>query len=366
MLYLSFCALNSVKPDALYIEKLDLDKLYDECQRHSITALVCYALESVIELPHKWHEAKGKAIRKNMLFDVERQHITDFMNKNGIKYMPLKGILLKEYYPKIGMREMSDNDIFYDVSFREELKAFMLSLSYECVLTADDHDIYEKEPVYNFEMHHSFFLKEVSKALYEYYRDIEKRMIKDDNNACGYYLSNEDLYIYLIAHEYKHYMHSGTGIRSFLDCYVFLKKHSDTLDWDYINRETVKAGIDDFEKKQRDLYEKFKVSFVDADLKQEEIDFLEYLNVGGVHGNFSVSVLNEARGTVLKNDKLTFSKRVKYIFKRLFPPMSLYKMHYPFFYKHKLLLPFCFFYRLYLAIFKRNKKIKNEMRILFK
>lgn len=34
--------------------------------------------------------------------------------------MPLKGILLKEMYPKIGMLQMADNDILYDKQYRKE------------------------------------------------------------------------------------------------------------------------------------------------------------------------------------------------------------------------------------------------------
>ena len=79
-----------------------------------------------------------------MLFDAERELIADFMNKNGIKYMFLKGTILENYYPKIGMREMSDNDIYYDMAFREKLEGFMLSLGYECTQKLDNHDIYVK------------------------------------------------------------------------------------------------------------------------------------------------------------------------------------------------------------------------------
>lgn len=366
MLYLCLCAINGEKPDKSYVSKIDLDVLFRECQRHSVTALVCYALETVLDLPFVWKEAKGKAVRKNMLFDIERQKITDFMSKNGIRYMPLKGIILKEYYPKIGMREMSDNDIFYDSYFREQLKDFMLSIGYECTSQADDHDIYEKQPMYNFEMHHAVFLQEASEELCNYYIDIEERMLKDDENSCSYHLNDEDFYIYLIAHEYKHYIHSGTGIRSFLDCIVFLKKCGDTLDWKYIEKETEKAGLSFFEKNQRALCKKLSVFSYEYDLFQDEIDFLEYLTLCGAHGTFSISVFNKAKGTAFSDGKINFSKRLRYIAKRLFPPMGYYKRFYPFFYRHKYLIPLCFLYRLYLALFKRRKRIKSEIEILNK
>lgn len=299
-----------------------------------------------------------------MLFDAERKFITDFMNENGIKYMPLKGIILKELYPEIGMREMSDNDIYYDLSFREKIGSFMLSRGYKCVAEADNHDAYEKEPIYNFEFHNRLFLKETSLSLHRYYSDIDKRMIRDSKNAFSYHLSDEDFYIYLIAHEYKHYNYCGTGLRSLLDCYVFLNKFSDTLDFEYIKRETQKAGISDFEKMQRNLCGKFSVSLSDVDFTEDEVKFLQYLVSSGVHGNFSTGVINKAKGKGAQKTKVTFKEKVKYISKRVFPPMSYYKRFYPFFYNHRYLIPFCVIYRIFLAVFKRNKNIKNELRIL--
>ncbi len=369
MLYLSLCALHNIKPDVKRVEKMDLDILYKSCQSHKTTALVCYALESVTAPSKKWLEAKGKAIRKNMLFDVERNQITSFMDKQGIKYLPLKGIILKEYYPKAGMRQMSDYDIYYDGNFREQLEAFMLSIGYECESKADNHDVYKKQPIYNFEMHHSFFSKEKYKDLYSYYSDIEKRMIKDENNACGYHLSNEDFYIYIIAHEYKHFSGSGTGIRSLLDCYILLNKFESQLEWDYINCETEKLGLAAFEEAQRKLCQKLKAylniaDFI-VDFTPAEVEMLNYLVSCGVYGNIKTSVVNKlTEETGKSNRKITFAMKEKYILKRLFPPMDFYKKEYPFFYQHKYLLPFCFFYRVYKALFKKSTYVKKEIEVL--
>lgn len=76
-----------------------------------------------------------------------------------------------------------------------------------------------------------------------YYRDVKNRL----KTACGkqYELrfSDEDFYVYMIAHEYKHYSGGGTGLRSLLDTYVYCLKKGKTLDWDYISGEIEKLGI---------------------------------------------------------------------------------------------------------------------------
>ena len=76
-----------------------------------LTAAVAFALEQVMPLPHAFDQAKKKAIRKLTLFEVERLTIAQAFEKARIWYLPLKGIMLKELYPKSAMRQMTDNDI---------------------------------------------------------------------------------------------------------------------------------------------------------------------------------------------------------------------------------------------------------------
>lgn len=76
MLYLSLCALNNVMPDKERVQNLNNDMLFELCQKHSLTSLVYYALAKVITPDNRWLEANGKAIRKNMLLDLEREKNT--------------------------------------------------------------------------------------------------------------------------------------------------------------------------------------------------------------------------------------------------------------------------------------------------
>lgn len=67
--------------------------------------------------------------------------------------MPLKGSILKDWYPKFGMREMADNDILFDASKRKEVKAIFQGRGYTVKeYDKSNHDAYEKPPIYNFEI----------------------------------------------------------------------------------------------------------------------------------------------------------------------------------------------------------------------
>ena len=107
-----------------------MTKLYQMAKFHSVTALVAMALEDAgVEISKEFKEAKQKAIRKSMLLDAEFQKVSAYLEQNKIWHMPLKGRRLKNYYPKIGMREMADTDILFDAKFREQVKTYMKSRS---------------------------------------------------------------------------------------------------------------------------------------------------------------------------------------------------------------------------------------------
>ncbi|MGN0629920.1 MAG: nucleotidyltransferase family protein [Ruminococcus sp.] len=362
MLYLTACALHGQVPDKEKIAHMDLTKLYQTCQFHSLTAITAMALESAGVSDPVWIEAMSKAVRKNILLDMEREKICSFLEDNGIWHMPLKGVILKEMYPKIGMRQMSDNDILYDKTYQKELRKFMLENGYKSdSLGKDHHDTYMKPPVFNFEMHTILYGRKADKAICDYYSDVKKRLVKDDGSNYRYHFTDEDFYIYMTVHEYKHFISAGTGLRSLLDAYVYISRKNDSLDWDYIYDELDKLGIRDYEKRSRSLSMKIFSSVHLPKLSDDEKESLEYYMLSGTYGTIDqfsqrkIDTVHEQIGT---------KSRASYIWHRIFPPMETYKMYFPFFYKHKILLPVGWSYRLIRGVTVRRKKLKSEIKCL--
>ena len=164
LLYLLGCGVNEKMPAKAYIktfqEAYDEDKMqmmYRFSKAHFVEALTGTVLKKAgVKLPTEWEQSIAKAIRKVILFDRERAEIFSYMDEQRIWHMPLKGVILKEFYPSIGMRQMSDNDILFDKDYAKQIRDYMISRGYEVeVFEQGNHDVYEKEPVYNFEMHTS-------------------------------------------------------------------------------------------------------------------------------------------------------------------------------------------------------------------
>lgn len=358
--YLTACAVNSIKPDKEKVTAMNMEKLFEFCQFHSLTSLVCMAIESAgIKPDKKWIEAKAKAIRKVMLHDAEREIILKYMEENGIWYMPMKGVILKELYPKSGMRQMTDNDILYDAAYQNELYRFMTGRGYQPKhIGKRCDDVYMKEPVYNFEMHRKLFEHTSIPEITRYYSDPKSLTVSDGKSKFGRKFTDENFYIYITAHEYKHYSIGGTGWRSLLDCYVYLKNKADKLDRCYIDKELEKLGISEYEKRSADLAMRIFSSPILPKLSEEETRELESYMFSGTYGTMKKFAERNVERYIGNNSENT---KFGYYRSRIFPPMSFYKEYFPFCYKTKVLIPFAWIYRMVRGVLFKRNIVKNEV-----
>lgn len=352
LIYLLSCAVNCEKPDKNIINQMDLQKVFELSQIHSLTAVAAYALEKTIPLPDDYKEAKYKAVCRQTLLNVERARVLKELEENKIWYLPLKGIVLKDYYPKSAMREMGDNDILCDSSKMPEIKALMEGLGFACThYDKNHHDVYKKRPKLVFEMHRELFDQINHPEQYDYYNNIKDRLIKETDNLYGYHMSNEDYYIYLINHMFAHYRNSGTGLRSLIDIYVFYGKFGIELDEKYLSAELEKLNLAEFEHSIRELAVK---AFTGGAMSEEEKKELEYFIGSGAQGTKENRMMQE-----LGNED-SVSAKSKYLLSRVFPSReSLRKVH-PLVYRHKILYLLWITYRPLKGAVTRPKEIIDE------
>lgn len=350
--YLAACAVNRVSPDADRVKGMNLDHLYRMAEFHLMTAVTAMALESAGVRDQAFTLAKNKAIRKAVLMDAEMRALFCRLDAAGIWHMPLKGSVLKDMYPAVGMRQMSDRDILIDPARIADVKDIMESLGFTAVCVgAGVHDIYYKKPVSDFEIHHALFGQDHDEKLRAYYAQVSGKLLGD-----GYekHFSPEDFYIYFIAHQYKHYSFGGTGLRTLMDNYVYLSRVS--LNMEYVTNEMRKLNLDGFEAAVRSLSLRL---FRGETLTADDRKMLEYILSSGAYGTIThcISHTMEKKGW----------NKFQYICYRFFYPFYLlmndretFAAYYPFFYRHKLLLPFHPFYRVFSACV--NGKLIAELK----
>lgn len=382
MLYLITCALHNQIPDKSRVLGMNLENLYRYSKCHSLVAITYDALEQFGEstengmgilskneadrcLLLKWKETRDKALHKNLMLDVARKKLFLYLDEQHIWYMPLKGSILKDLYPKQEMRQMADNDILFDATYESAVKDYFVKEGYKVICYAiSNHDVYEKEPIYNFEMH-TFLFGEAHNAVWtKYYKDIKSKLNKDENSYQCYF-TDEDFYIYFVVHTFKHFNGYGTGIRYFVDCYVY--QNTKKLDWKYIERELDKLGILSFERTFRSTSMKiFGKQEAVSKLDKEEYSMLCDSMFAGTYGNLKYGIVKRLHKIQGDEEKITNKTKIEYYVSRLFLPMSYIKTYYPFVYRTKIFIPFFVVFRMIRAILCNGKNLMKEVKMVFR
>ncbi len=370
LLYLTGCAVNGIVPQRERIQDVDLDAVFRLSDRQSLLTLACYAVASACggSLPkeenlHGWDINNQLLTYRSVLMNEELARLLDYLESNGIWYMPMKGAVLQDLYPARETRQMGDFDVLFDRNHRPKVRQWFVDNGYEVGGYGTRlHDEYTKKPFFHFEMHVAMLWYSPGTKWAEYYDNVESRLIADSGKTYGRHFSDEDLYIHVVTHGYRHHIYGGTGIRLLLDCYVLMKKKGSGMDWEYVDRELATIGTADFEKKVRHLCKALFANpetFTLSALTQEESDFLESFAIAGTYGSQEVLV----RNMVQNNSTM---QKMKYAWSRLFPNKEFMKYNYPFFRRHTWLLPAGYVYRIITRIKANHEHLASEIRALTK
>lgn len=361
------CALHQKKPNPADVP--DLDELLRFAMRQSVAALLGKLLTDNNLLAggdrEAWSELFFKNLRKTLAFDAERKKLEAALDNVGIRHAPLKGIVLNRLYPVYGMREFADNDILVDDNRQSDLRCIMADLGYQLTHFSQEVDLsFHKEPFFNFELHHRLFAdKKRLTELNDYYSDVHSKLLPAGGSAYAYRFSDEDFYIYICAHAYKHYTGSGIGVRQLMDIYLYRQKIP--TDAAYVTRELQTLGILSFVRQLESLADK---------LFSPEQPFSEDSLTAGEQQLFAHSIGHSVYGSLEQfyNSQITDyldaqgGGRQRYCLHRLFPDIRDYKDTHPVFYRHKVLRPLFYVYRPFYSLFTNRAKLMKELQSVAK
>lgn len=332
LIHLLNCVLNKEQPEELP-ENLDFGVVFALADSHSVANMAYYGIEKLTKKPQgellkKWAEVRDKALSKDIIQEMELEILTSAFTQAGIKFITLKGTELKKLYPQSDYRTMSDIDVFIDNEDAEKAKDAMLSIGYEVnSLEQGVHDVYYKKPVMNVEVHRDLFGNEG-----EEFSPIFQQIWDMAENVKGtrYNLNPESSFMYVMAHGIKHYNLGGTGLRSFMDVYIFLKSH--TIDTEKLYPLFEKAGAG---KEYRIFLDLAAMWFGGKSFADEYRKAESYVISSGTYGNFENMVTREMAG----------QSKAGYLFKKLFPNLKFMREQYPVLRRAPVLLPFCWVVR---------------------
>lgn len=379
-IYLAKCALWDVIPQTSMVESMDIPGVYAMAKKQSMLAVTWYglekwlhsgkrqALDTNVELLTKWEQARDMAIRKNTMLDIAREQLQKYMDDNGIWYMPLKGSILKDLYPRPGMRQMADNDILIDGAYRRQVFDYMKGQGYEGEYREHSiHDEYQKKPFYNFEIHNALVSQKYLPAVVEYYSNVRERLVNAE--GCGYSFRNEDFYIYMMVHAHRHHYNAGNGIRHIMDTQVYLEKMP-ALDYDYVRRELDCLGIAKYEATVRSLSNKLfdkacsTPEEMDEALTTDEREFLAFNIDAGTYGTSDIRVGRDLQ-KLSKGKQLTVNQKLRYCWMRLIRKGGI-QYDFPRLAKYRILYPVLYVARAIKMYFFNRKRLHNELKAVYR
>lgn len=357
VIHLVKCALKNEQPKEKP-ENLSWGKIFSLANKHMIANMIWYSVNKLIvkpdsELWKKWTELKNKAIVKDITQKNEYKKIFETFDKEQIRCMPVKGIFLKKMYPKSDFRTMSDIDILIDTENADKAGNVMLALGYACESKEKSHhDVYFKAPVMNIEIHRQLFSDISANHFCQYYKDVFIKAEKMEGFELAYKMTDEEFYIYTLAHFYKHYSNGGNGIRSVMDVYVMNNSIYEKLDKKSLNCKLKKLQLLDFRNEMTDLSEMW---FGNGKETPELKKISEYIIGSGTYGTIFNSV----------NNQIKKKGRAGYFIYCAFPPLYLMKNNYPILKKVPFLLPILWIWRLISSLVTKRNIVMFKLKAIF-
>ena len=339
--------------------EFDFEAAYKCAKTHRIVPLLYYGIVNCDisideQINNKFFSDTCQAIMVNQKQTFSLLRISNEFEISGIDFMPLKGSIIKDLYPKVEMRTMGDVDVLFKVEQYEKIVPILENFGMKFVkenaneLAWDDHPFYLEL--------HRFLVSPQHEDYFNYFGDGWHFACLAEGSKHRYVMRDEDYYIYLFAHLTKHYRFSGIGIKHFVDVWVYLNAKPN-LDMEYIEEEFKKLNMYEFYK---NVVRTVRCWF-DGEECDEVVDIITDKAFGsGAFGTKASTKAAEAAKT-LENSKV---KNIKFnIFLRsAFPSYKNMCILFPILKKAPVFLPFLWTWRLiYAVLFKRkNVKIQYE------
>ena len=300
------------------------------------------------EVKQKFEKQILTAIYRYENINSELETLKTAFEEEKIPFIPLKGSVIRQYYPEPWLRTSCDIDILVHEEDIERAIAFLTNKNGYTLEKKAYHDYSLFSPAgVHLELH--FNLKET--------RDkIDKLLVKAwdyayrrDENYYEYLFTNDFFIYHQLAHASYHFVGGGCGIRPFIDVFL-LEKHL-KYDKNKLDELLTEGGIKIFSD---DFYHLSKVWF--AGEKHSEItEKMEiFLLSGGVYGNAENKTASEQSRNKGKAGN---------IFKRIWMPYDHLIILYPDLKGKRILQPFYEIKR-WCKLFKKDifKKSMRELK----
>ncbi|MBP5236219.1 MAG: nucleotidyltransferase family protein [Clostridia bacterium] len=254
----------------------------------------------------------------------------------GIRFAPLKGLVLCGDYPETDFRFMSDLDVYIRPEDRRAIRKAVEGMGgrYRGTESGDEQFVVWDTVGVEF---HGRLLYRKTKSGIENYPDW--RYVDGDSDR----LTEEGYALNLIGHAVHDLAGAGPGIRYILDLWIYRNRHLPQPDWEAVEQRLRADNIYEAAKNLLDLSEYL---FGDGEETPLMTEMADYVLKGGLHGDYKRGLASQAAG----------GKAVR---KQLFRDRTEFENRYPWLKKYPFLLPVAWVMRIFQSFKKHRKVIKD-------
>ena len=339
-------SLNEAADFTLALEKIKpniLPSVFRLAKRQDLAHIVAaFVLDNGIDVEDSFKEQLRKERFASIYRCEQMRHalaeISATLEAEGVDYIPLKGAVLRSYYPYESMRTSCDIDVLIRKS---DLKRAVNALKVRGYTQTGSffHDVWLYSPGgVHLELHFSICenmekLDAVLNNAWQYASHTEKRR----------YEFSKEFFVYsTYAHMSYHFLGGGCGMRSLAD--IWIMEHKMGAHYSEARGLLEKAGIYKFASEMSALANK---CFGDGDHEPLSDPLFDFIASGGTYGSVESNMAVQ---------KTRSKSPFVYLIRRLFLPYPDMCIAHPILKKLPFLLPFFWLVRWFKALFFGNKK----------
>ncbi len=290
-------------------------------KQHDVTHLAALALEkNGLPAPA---EVMFEAVYRHEQLDYALAAAATALETAAVPFIPLKGAVLRAYYPEPWLRTSVDIDILVPVAAIDRATAALVDNGFTHN-SKGSHDIQLSAPNgWCVELHYAL-LEDTQVATDDLLARVWDTALPQEGNTYARVMADEVFYLYHIAHMAKHILDGGCGIRPLLDLWLLDTAAPADNKRDALLR---RYGLDTFAAAIRKLS---RVWF-DGEGSDDMTDRLAaYILRGGAGGTVEnrITLQTQKQGS-----------RAGYLYSRLTPTREMLRLRYPVLERHGWLTP---------------------------
>lgn len=306
-----------------------LQELLKISAKHDVVHLLVLGLKQNELIPKEHDDIEKyilKAVYRYERIRYEYDNLCSALEKAHIPFLPLKGSVIRKYYPEAWMRTSCDIDVLVHREDLENAISYLVSNQNYIEKERATHDVsLFTQTRIHVELHFDLVEEGRAQNAIDVLHSVWDNVTLHENSNYWYEMTDAYFYFYHIAHMAKHFENGGCGIRPFIDLWIL--DHMKDIDLSARDVLLSQGGLLKFSRAARILSE---VWFGDKEPDKLSLQMQEFLLHGGVYGSTDnrVALQQKKKGG-----------RMGYVLSRMFIPYAKLKRYYPILEKHRWLMP---------------------------